>query len=70
MYLQDEVNKSMKEKNKRFCLFCGYELVLKDYGEPEMKDCYLSNEEFLEKNKKPGKCRRKHYCYGCKKFID
>jgi len=40
MYLQDEVNKSMKEKNKRFSLFCGYELVLKEYGVPGKKECY------------------------------
>ncbi len=59
----------MKEKIKKFCPVCGYELVLKDYGE-EMKDCYLSNEDFLDKNKKSGKCGEKYYCYKCKKFID
>jgi hypothetical protein len=41
---------------------------LKDYGEPEIKDCYLSNEELLDKNKKPGKCEQKYY-YECEKFI-
>jgi len=60
----------MGEKIKKLCSLCGYKLVLKDYGEPEMKDCYLSNEEFLDKNKRSGKCGQKYYCYKCKKFIN
>jgi hypothetical protein len=63
-------NKSMEEKNKKFCPRCRYELVLKDYGTPEMKDCYLSGEEFLDKKRKSGKCEQRYYCYKCGKFID
>jgi len=57
----------MEEKNN--CPKCGYELVLKDYGESEMKDCFLSNEKSLDKNKKPDKCSKKYFCYKCDKFV-
>lgn len=60
----------MEKEIKKLCPLCGYELVLKDYGEPEMKDCYLPNEDSLDKNKKPGKCIKKLFCWKCNKFVD
>jgi len=60
----------MEQEIKKSCPICSYKLVLKDYGEPEIKDCYLSNEDFLDKNNNQGICIKKYYCGVCDKFVN